>query len=142
MQSAVIKRNGHQRTPKQSALYVYVYYFTIYGVNCINSAAIQCMHGSTSQEVTGEEETTFCNITTPPHYCNSQELSLLTFDFKGEWLLGNVDIKVCVSPGGFTALIKVALRHISLAVSTCFAGPVKLRCHGVTRGDNGSEERQ
>lgn len=46
-------------------------------------------------ELTGEEEKTFC-IITPPHYYTSQELRLFTFDFKGKWLLGNVDIKVCM----------------------------------------------
>lgn len=80
---------------------LYMYIILVFGKKCINSVAIPYINGGTSQKLTGEEETTFCNIITPPHYCTSQELYLFTFDSKGKWLLGNVDIKLCMhSLGG------------------------------------------
>lgn len=66
-----------------------------------------------------------------------------TFDFKGKWLLGNVDIKVCIlglwGDFFFTTLINSAMQHIST-----FRGPTEERGleSSITKGKTQGNKQQ
>lgn len=87
---------------------------------CINSVGSQCICWSTPQTPAGgrwkQNYVQHYHI----HYCTSQELCLLTYDFKREmasWKCWYKSVHA-LSHGSLTTLIRVAMQHIRLPVST------------------------
>lgn len=101
----------------------FIYYFTVHSEKCINSLAILCINGSTGEKKQHSAASSHHLITATHKNHVLLHLTLMGSDF-----LQNVDRKVCMHcpPGGFTTLLKVAVRHVRLAVST-FAGPAEER---------------